>query len=36
VALLVLGGLRLPADLMDIPGDQIAEKLTSGNPLSPY
>ena len=35
VALLVLGGLRLPADLMDIPGNQIAEKLTSGNPVSP-
>ncbi len=27
--------MRLPTDLMDIPGNQIAEKLTSGNPVSP-
>jgi len=33
LALLVIGGVRLPADLMALPGTLIAKKLTDGEPI---
>lgn len=34
-ALLIIGGVRLPADLIDLPGTLIANKLKSGIPVPP-
>ena len=35
VALMAIGGARLPADVADMPGSLIAKKLTPGEPVSP-
>ncbi|MFT5486913.1 MAG: hypothetical protein ACI9JL_001016 [Paracoccaceae bacterium] len=36
VALLMIGGVRLPADLIDLPGALIAKKLIAGTPVPPH
>ena len=36
VALLATGGVRLPADIMDLPGNLIAKQLTAGKPVAAH